>query len=552
MIASFSRNPVMLACVLLIGACASQATYQLVDLTSASNATRVAVNAAAGLMNRYSPSVYTIQSSYDVLWQGRLLPNATLNSVTPSAFIALSLGGFPIIVYNDSELYSLPAVMTLAGVMGAVPMEHSMWMNEYPNATVQFNAAGAWPNQEESLQFVAQLALNQTTSVAFQRPTDLVQGLLVDFIVGSRLFVQYLTDGCVVGTTEHMILKDIVDNSPWPRPIRVYGYNGLDVLFGGDLFEAETDCVNTMGQVATEQACNLQFWTGIHPVGPSETMTQRPAEPVVYNASKVYVALVYGDMDNIDFVQTFGSDHMEYRVQQCGGDRPQNTSNRCFPLTWTLSPNLIQFSPQMMRWYFSMAHTTMSDWIIMPPSGTLYSYPGMMDNATQAQYVIDQTTQAVIMNTSGSVHWEWFFAWDGAWNVYFPRYAKLPAGALTTRAFFLNDVPWVVPIPDMWLTGETYRFVGNASDPTSVVGFRPAFNWQEGGASGGNPNNASDIAAKINAFAPGSVQYIYVIQNTNIQSMFHMVTMLHDDIELLSYEQLVSAARQREMLKSSQ
>ncbi|CUG87333.1 Hypothetical protein, putative [Bodo saltans] len=529
---------------LLCSTCASESTYMLVDLTSASNATRVAVNAAAGLMNRYSPAVFTIQSSYDVLWQGRLLPNATFNSVTPSAFIASSLGGFPIIVYNDSELYSLPAVMTLAGVMGAVPMEHSMWTNEFPNATVQFNAAGAWPNQAESLQFVSQLALNQTTSVAFQRPTDLVQGQLVDFIVGGRLFVQYLTEGCIPGTTEHMLLKDIVDSSPWPRPIRVYGYNGLDDLFGEDLFAAETGCVNTMGQVATEQATNLQFWTGISPIGPNETMQQRPAEPVVYNASKVYVALVYGDMDNIDFVQTFGSDHMEYRVQQCGGDRPLNASNRCFPLTWTLSPNLIQFSPQMMRWYFGMAHTTMRDWIIMPPSGTLYAYPGMMDNATQAQYVLDQTAQAAIMNTSGSVHWEWFFAWD----VYFPRYTTLPAEVHTTRAFFLNDVPYVLPIPDMTLEGITYRFVGNASDPTSVVGLRPLFTWQEGAPGGGN---TTQVAGMINNLATGSVQYLYVIQNSNMQSVFDLVSMLHDDVELLSYEQLVSAARQRETQQHS-
>ena len=55
-----------------------------------------------------------------------------------------------------------------------------------------------------------------------------------------------------------------------------------------------------------------------------------------------------------------------------------------------------------------------------------------------------------------------------------------------THAFFLNNVPWVIPILDMWLAGETYRFEGDPADPTSIVGFRPAFNWQEDGPSGEN------------------------------------------------------------------
>jgi hypothetical protein len=66
---------------------------------------------------------------------------------------------------------------------------------------------------------------------------------------------------------------------------------------------------------------------------------------------------------------------------------------------------------------------------------------------------------------------------------------------------------------------------------------------------GGNPSNASVIAGMINAFAPGSIQYIYVIQNTPLASVFDMVSMLEPHVQLVGYEQLVGLARQAEAKK---
>jgi hypothetical protein len=37
--------------------------------------------------------------------------------------------------------------------------------------------------------------------------------------------VQYLEDACIPFTTDHDILKTIVEDSPWTKPVRVYGYN---------------------------------------------------------------------------------------------------------------------------------------------------------------------------------------------------------------------------------------------------------------------------------------------------------------------------------------
>jgi hypothetical protein len=257
-------------------------------------------------------------------------------------------------------------------------------------------------------------------------------------------------------------------------------------------------------------------------------------------------------MDNINFVQTFGMDHMRYRSDVCANENSSSNSSsnskKCFPLSWTLSPNLVEFSPEMMRWYFNRSTASKGrDWFVMPPSGTLYAYPGMMTPEVQALFVEQQNAQAYIMDTHGSVHWEWFFEWAPAFNGYFPRYINATNG---TNVFLLNDVPWVVPIPPMLAEDDYYRIIGDpAVDSPPVVAFRPAFNWEPNGV-GGLALNATECADLINLFAAGSVQYIYIIQNSDITSVFDMVAQLADDVVLVGYGQLASLALQRSKKRS--
>ena len=217
----------------------------------------------------------------------------------------------------------------------------------------------------------------------------------------ARLFTQYLKAQCIPKSKEKSELKNRIEASQWPVPVRVYGYNSLDVLFGGDLFEAETDCISQMGQIASSHTSNLAFWSSVRPFDISSPpgshdgpLLQSPALPsVTYNSSKIYVTLVYGDMDNLDFVTQWAYKHMLYRAEKCGerrekerererakgeraNERERADSRACFPFVWTLSPNLAIVAPAIMRWYFDLASTTLRDWFIMPPSGTLYSYPG--------------------------------------------------------------------------------------------------------------------------------------------------------------------------------
>lgn len=529
-------------CVCLVSRVHAQTWPILVDISSSSvsDSTLLAVRAAAGLWNRASANVYTLQTADDSEWLSLLLPSAHIRNETISNFLHLSFAQFGAIFYGslDANVAFLPTIVTLSGAMNCIPLSDDLF-HQYPKTLIIFNASTRWATPEAAVQDAVTLALSKTTSLAFQDGMLLKKGLLVDWLVKERIFTQYLNKSCIPGSGDHAILVDMIERSPWSRPVRVYGYNSADVIFGGDLFEAETNCMNWMGQVATAHSNNLAFWSTIAPFvdgvpqgQPGGPMVQAPSPRVPYDPTRSYVALVYGDMDNIDFVQSFGRQHMQFRADSCA-----KAPTPCFPLTWTLSPNLIKFSPAMLRWYYTQAARTGGrDWFIMPPSGTLYAYPGEMPSDVQAAYASQQNAQAVIMNTTGAVHWEWILSWRAAWTHYFPRYVN----ATGTRAFFLNNVPWVVPIPDMIFANQTYRVVG--AGPGAVVGFKPAFNWQEGGASGGLPYNSTVIAHRINAFRLGSVQYVYVIQNTNITSLFSMVNQLAPHVQLVGYQQLAQLA----------
>jgi len=524
-------------------------SFYSVDIRSSPGDVQLAVQAAVGILNRELPYIYSVTDDFDPFWTQQLLPNATNTSITPDDLMGETFEKYGAILYgtsNPNYTQFLPPVVTLAGLLDAIPISESLYA-QFPTTKIKFDAREAWSTVEEAVQYAASIGLNQTSGLAIQNDTRLSHGQLADWIVSRRLFTTHLIQSCIPLTPDHELLKSIVEQAPWPHPVRVYGYNDLDLFLGGFLFEAETDCINVLGHIATATTSNLPFWQHIDPFdpkcpqgSPGGPLVQPPSPPMQYSPNMSYVALVYGDMDNVDFVRTFGSTHMQERVARCLA-----AQDTCFPLSWTLSPNLIEFMPATMRWYYDQAALTGGhDWFIMPPSGTLYSYPGEMPADVQAAYVEQQTQQAIIMNTSGSVHWEWIFTWQQAWNNYFPRYTTL--NGTTTRAFFLNDVPWVFPIPGMWLKGETFRFVGDPSSPQAAVGFRPAFNWQESG-SGGLPFNSTVIAGLINKFPAGSVQYIYVIQNTELASIFDMVSQLDSHIQLVSYEQLVDVARQAAM-----
>lgn len=123
----------------------------------------------------------------------------------------------------------------------------------------------------------------------------------------------------------------------------------------GDIYEAETSCnkYHNMGQVASSGCNNLAYYSRENP--PDTPLQQNPDRPVVaqYNNSKTYVALVVGDGDNINFMKGSRRGWMQDRVTRatgCGiGSAYRHNRTRCFPLLWSISPQLLHLAPAMLR-----------------------------------------------------------------------------------------------------------------------------------------------------------------------------------------------------------
>lgn len=214
----------------------------------------LAVSCAVGLANRKSAQVLAVGDSYESEWVSRLVAYASYTRRTPEAFLHEALTKFGAILYRSNgtgaqnDTLYLPSIVTMAGVLDAIVIDEAIY-KQVPHVAIVLDARSLWSTPLESLSYIKANALSKTSGLAFQDGNYLSSGMLVDWLVQQRIFVMYIQDACIPFTQPNVLLHKIVAASPWQRPVRVYGYNGMDVIFGGDLFEAETNCINVMGQV---------------------------------------------------------------------------------------------------------------------------------------------------------------------------------------------------------------------------------------------------------------------------------------------------------------
>ena len=213
----------------------------------------------------------------------------------------------------------------------------------------------------------------------------------------------------------------IVDpaNNPWPQPIAAMGYDDTWSLGGGDIFEAETNCVtrHNMGQIASDGCTNLAYFSRNGPI--SVPLVQNP-EPMgeaeeVYDPTTTYIGLVVGDGDNVNFMKGTRKTWFKERLVSCAKD-----PDGCFPLLWTASPALLRLAPGWLRWYYNQSYKTQRDFFVLPPSGELYAYPSQMTPADQVAFVERTEEASRLMNASATVAWEYESTWANAIAEYFP------------------------------------------------------------------------------------------------------------------------------------
>eukprot|EP00039_Didymoeca_costata_P006727 m.92814 g.92814 ORF g.92814 m.92814 type:complete len:559 (-) comp13366_c0_seq1:1451-3127(-) len=556
--AAFVVTTVLLA--LVHSTAAAGEVVMLVDIRSVPDTIRTQVLVCSGLVNRAAeasadgPRAYTIMGDEDLMWQqtlGITVQNTSVTGFLQHCFQGPAAGH---ILYNHTEQQLLvPLIVTLAGVLNAVPIERG---DSNANSTkVVFDALAVMGGMTplDATRYVFEHYGNETSTMSMMDPgydnghdpfnPKLVRTPnlgLVDYIVKEKLFNFYMVLACIPGEPEHALMSEMVSNNPWPRPITVFGYNDA---FGiaGDLFEAETSCVaqHNLGQVASDGFNNLAYFS-IH--ASSTPFVQKPLrseKSEQFNASKTYINFVIGDGDNLNFIKGSRADWMKTRVSRCTA----SNGTRCFPLSWTISPKLYDVAPPMLQWYIDQTKRTMADYFILPPSGDLYSYPSMMKDEDQAKFVAHTERDCIRYNSTGTIAWEMFYSWKKAFEDYFPRYAEHD----TVRGIFTVNVPFMFPIEQFKLD-EFYRIVNG-----KTVVFKQR-EWR------GPANNntftkieyidAPDLAKEINSYKPGTATYIYLTSDggASVTDFFDLAELLAEHVTITDHNSLVEFVREKEQL----
>ena len=588
----------LLATLLLLPSGNARSPLHIVDLglglggePNANLSTAVAVQTCVGLMNR-DPSVagaaYTLLDTVDPEWladtdkicvAGFNYTNVTRRGfpcqataprlpLTPRAKLlqtcvaAKKPDGTRLVTgyirYDPSrsaQQLITPNIVTLAAVLDAIPLPDgdplAAQLPKVFDALEEFNSFSAL----QATEYMHTHFVNHTSTMAqmnpgwdVHRPTKpptkpaLTQDLnpgLIDYIVKERLFNFFMMNQCVPHTAEHALMERIVTQNPWPRPIAVLGYDDTWAI-AGDLFEAETTCVkeHNMGQIASDGVNNLAYYSS-KPSIAAPLRQNQPVRQVAFDASKTYVALVIGDGDSIKHMKRWSRGFMLHRVQRCHAD-PEG----CFPLVWSLSPNLRFLAPDWMRWYYDHAQNTTHDHFVLPPSGDLYSYPGEMPPDVQAQYVANTERDGQLMNTSAMVEWEMLDTWTQAVKTYYPRYSKRGV----VRSMFMVNVPYMVPVEGVFKRGEFFRVLDDGEHP--VILFKPR-EWR-----GANSNTSKQsltvplFAKEINAYPPGTATAIYMTTDGGVMpakdrplhNLYDLVAQLAEHVEVVDQETLADFA----------
>jgi hypothetical protein len=385
---------------------------------------------------------------------------------------------------------------------------------------------------------------SQTTGLAMldpgyeQQPTDPsspaitrdMSPALVDFVFSRKLFVVFLVNGCEDGNPEKDVLSDIVNAGNWQTPLGVYGYNDSWNVLGGDLYEAQTRCLDSrnMGAIASETG-NLSFFsTRTFPITGSGAVVQNTPEPVTYDPGKTYVAFVVGDGDNIGYMMTARHDWFEQRIAECGA-----SSGACSPLTWSISPHLAELAPDLLAWYYAQSHRTGRDYFVLPPSGHLYAYPTSLAADSQDRFVQATEEDACILGLTGTVHWDLNESWSQAEESFLPKYATVDG---MVRGVFPVNVPYMFPTFAWWPDGQFFEVLTGA-DGGKVALFKPR-EWR-------GVDNDADVhtlspqrmADEIGGYPKGTVTWVYMTSDGGLtleNSFLALGKLLPPHVELVS------------------
>ncbi|CAE7692772.1 unnamed protein product [Symbiodinium sp. CCMP2592] len=480
------------------------------------------VAALQGLLNKKlgRPAVYLRKMPADPDWfQTALAMEPSLKEVKfqevqwpdllEAAVAAGAVSGR--ILVNSSEPWSFASAVSLAALHTAIPIDAGVSLK--PSLPVLADLRGRWASQVEATQALVWEGVlkNMTTSrIIVQTPQLLSEGFLVDLALKDKMFVMWLDDLCTNGTQGNLLFRQVTDLlSEAGRELSIMGY------FAGS--EVVADCTSSHSEISlvSDFAPNLAFFSLLPPV---QSLKQVPLLPIPkYDPSKIYVALLSSDGDNMQLDYNSLRPRMEERLALCAKDRGSGSSAVCPPVTsppvgWTISNRLMEFAPTVLRWFFAAANRTRdADSFLMGPSGYGFLHPS--SNTKQAILRNLTVEAARKLDMCAYVHWD--------------NYNQEPAVERTVAAYAHTTIRGI------------FSPVQPAVPPVvakDIVTFSETKRWF-------TQDHPEDIAKHLNSLNPGSTVFLYKIHDVAFADVEAMAAALSSNVVLVGHRELIAMMR---------
>ena len=229
----------LLAASIAVAVCGTSPQY-VVDLTDITSQSQLSVQSCAGLMNRNAEDgftgVYTLLDKYDYDWLADIEGVTDPQIVTLDSFLRTCLSTQKAYIKYDfaTQQALIPNLITMAGVMGAVPVDAADIDSVIPvaGAAQVFDATVEWAGFEvlEATEYVYDRFVNDTTTLAFLNPgfdnaanpqdpplTGSPDLGLTDYLVKEKIFTIFLWNGCVEKSDQYDFMYKLTTQNPWPR-----------------------------------------------------------------------------------------------------------------------------------------------------------------------------------------------------------------------------------------------------------------------------------------------------------------------------------------------
>ncbi|CAE7815866.1 unnamed protein product [Symbiodinium sp. KB8] len=399
------------------------------------------------------------------------------------------------VLFNSSEPWSFASAVSLAALHTAIPIDAGISLKR--SLPVLADLRGRWASQAEATQALVREGVlkNVTTSrIVVQTPQLLAEGFLVDLAVKDKLFVMWLDDLCTNGTQGNLLFRQVTEFlSEAGRELSIMGY------FAGS--EMVADCTSSHSEISlvSDFAPNLAFFSLLPPV---VSLKQVPLLPVPkYDPSKIYVALLSSDGDNMQLDYNSLRPRMEERLALCP------------PVGWTISNRLMELAPTVLRWFFAAANRTRdADSFLMGPSGYGFLHPS--SNTKQAILRNLTVEAAEKLDMCAYVHWD-NYNQEPAMERTVAAYAHT-----TIRAVFSPVQPALPPVV--------------AKD---IVTFTETKRWF-------TQDHPEDIAKHLNSLLPGSTVFLYKIHDVSFADVEAMAAALSSKVAMVGHRELIAMMRE--------